>query len=190
MITTSKTLEIRWFEQGEIPSDIYDWFMFNGLGEMKASPETRTDCYFQLPSVENFSLKIREGNLELKVRQKSLGKHCFNQVYEGKLEQWQKWSVDSSVLEKLLYFVPDFWLVSIQKKRWLRCYQTIQLELSQLTTSQGQWWSLAVELEKNTETETVPSFLLNFIQKLFKTFPQKSYRLQTSYAYPKWLQDA
>ncbi|MGF1538822.1 MAG: hypothetical protein ACFB4J_20365, partial [Elainellaceae cyanobacterium] len=102
---TTPTLETRWFYPGELPFEISQWFDTDCIGSYvdPNHPFTeRDDQYFLTPGCELLSLKLREGNLELKWRQQELDTVSASAEWGGKIEQWLKWSyVDFEQLRHL-----------------------------------------------------------------------------------------
>ncbi len=192
MLSISKTLEMRWFNQGKIPANVYQWFIKKNLSQIPSSREYRIDRYFYLPLLDHCSIKIRQGNLECKWRDKCLGYYEFpglstNHQYCGFLEKWQKWSLDGHYLPGISNFIPSFIVIEIEKTRWLYFEKNIQFELCQLKKEQHQWWTFAIEIEKNTAT--VRPSILQTIQRFLQTYPQNNLSSQKSYAYPQWFQE-
>jgi hypothetical protein len=62
------TLEVRWFESGTLPQEVKTWFCNDCPGELLGLPEEREDLYLRVPKCEALGFKIRQNNLELKLR--------------------------------------------------------------------------------------------------------------------------
>lgn len=86
-----RSREIRWFFKKNNRS-ITQWFSSQGMEFSKTKP--RTDFYLPLPGKEDLSIKLREGNIEIKQRIKNLIPHPLTTRAIGSLEDWDKWSFD------------------------------------------------------------------------------------------------
>ncbi|MGK7948477.1 MAG: hypothetical protein AB4368_06650 [Xenococcaceae cyanobacterium] len=149
------TLELRWFLKGTPPEIIRHWYRFECPGELlEEEPETREDIYAcqnpddldkfraifpEITNREQINLKLREGNLELKLRQQKLGTQQFNNadnsvVWTGNIEQWHKLSglepIDSSLLSFNSTDNTDW--ISVFKKRIQKIEQNVKSELTWL----------------------------------------------------------
>lgn len=192
MLSISKTLEMRWFHQGRIPANVYQWFINQNSTQMQSPPEHRLDRYFYLPASNHLSLKIRQGNLECKWRDRCLGYHEFPALsskheYCGLLEKWQKWSLDGDYLPDISAILPNTLLINVEKTRWLYYDENIQFELCQLCRTHNQWWTFAIEIKQ--DMSNVTPLILQTIQKFLQTYPDDNLSLQKSYAYPQWFQE-
>lgn len=86
-----KSREIRWFFKNN-NHYIMEWFSNQGIEFSKTEP--RTDFYLPLPGKEDLSIKLREGNIEIKQRTQSPVGHSLTARAIGSLEHWDKWSFD------------------------------------------------------------------------------------------------
>lgn len=81
MTLTRPTLEVRWFELGTLPAEVKSWFCEDCPGELLRASEERKDLYFRIPKCEVLSFKLRQKNLELKLRR---AEYSFNLNNGGK----------------------------------------------------------------------------------------------------------
>jgi hypothetical protein len=98
------TLEVRWFLPGALEgsgSSLENWFRTrprHGGGDapplawVPAPPAWRQDRYLMIPGHDDMGIKWREGRLEIKGREASLGYRMFAPGIEGLCERWIKWS--------------------------------------------------------------------------------------------------
>jgi hypothetical protein len=175
------TIELRWFYPGMLPELMKDWFD----GDIGVNPESREDFYLKLPNCEYLGIKLRQGRLEVKLRQAELGKLNFGDNVAGKAEKWVKWMCEEPEAETLINqnqkAQPDW--VRVQKIRWQRKYSGCNVELTQLSLRGDDWWSLAFEiLEEEGMMQLEASANLLFQ----KSCPVKL-QIQDFYAYPHWL---
>lgn len=202
MLTTN---ELRWFYRGTLPAEIADWLAADSLGNYLSTPESREDVYLCVSECEYLGIKLRQKRLEIKLRKAELGTMSFGNNLEGKAEKWVKWSCEDPTAESVI--PPDLlqkapW-VSVQKVRQQRKYKInadrtlksvpmnrtvsegCNLEITQLTIRDNDWWSLALEAsgEENRLTENL-EITANWV---FKNNGVLELRSQNSYAYPKWL---
>ncbi len=92
-----KSKEIRWF-MNDIDVAIIDWFA--GHGQIFEETVSRTDYYLPLDK-EDISVKLREGNIDIKHR---LGKPREGKLTPGCMgffENWIKWSFNADKADKL-----------------------------------------------------------------------------------------
>lgn len=190
------TLEVRWFESGTLPIQVKNWFCEACPGEWLSLSEERQDLYLRLPRWEAVSFKIRQGNLELKLRQAELGIRQFSEVnktaqktdfWAGKLEKWRKFSLRGSVwLNAALTGVrkEKLW-VAVKKVRWQRRYQGILYELTQLEISDRACWSIAFEMPQQEARET--NHFENVVSRVSQNYPGSLLTANKSYAYPSLL---
>ena len=80
--------EIRWF----IPKrceHIEKWFSAKNLNFTKIN--ARTDFYLYLPDKTDLSIKLREGNIEFKLRRKKYELSSLASSAKGYFEDWVRW---------------------------------------------------------------------------------------------------
>ncbi|MBV7529151.1 hypothetical protein [Chitinophaga sp. sic0106] len=82
-----RSQEIRWFFTKDDPG-INTWFMQQGKSLGEAVP--RTDTYFYLPHMDHSSIKLREGNMELKRRVTPAEIVSLSSTVQGLIESWEK----------------------------------------------------------------------------------------------------
>lgn len=184
------TLEARWFYPGKLPLDVSQWFYADCVGSDIDSHypfAERDDQYFLTPGCELLSLKLREGNLELKCRQQELETVSTSARWSGKIEQWLKWSYVG--FEQLYHLLLDqskekFW-INVNKRRVQRVYQETAVELTQLILVDDIWWSIAFETVERAANQC-DSFKAE-ISRVLGTYPGPPLLADCSYAYPAWL---
>jgi len=83
--------EIRWFfrEQDKI---IAKWF--SGKGLELSTTKSRRDFYLPIPKKEDISVKLREGQVQIKQRHGNPGPHELTKNAKGLLEDWVRWGFD------------------------------------------------------------------------------------------------
>lgn len=86
-----KSKEIRWFFK-ENNTTITKWLSKQGKELSKTQP--RTDYYLPIAGKEDISVKLREGNVEIKQRHGQQVLHDLTKYASGYLEDWIKWSFD------------------------------------------------------------------------------------------------
>ena len=163
------TLEVRWFIEGVPPVEVQNWFKNKCRGKLLGQPEIREDRYFcgdrdlieqyvKIPnsySSEEINLKLRAGNLELKLRQKQLGIAKFAS-WSGKIEQWCKLS--ERELKQLLISEPkeQYW-IRVIKEREQKIEQNVKSELTRLSVNHN-WWSVAFEMSHDNSDRNLLHF--------------------------------
>jgi hypothetical protein len=190
------TLEVRWFESGTLPIEVKHWFSCDCPGKPLEFPEEREDLYLYTPECDTFSLKLRQENLELKLRQAELGIRRFCEekeaaqravCWKGKLEKWFKCTCDCSEpisLTSTEVGQEELWVI-VQKVRWQRLYQGICCELTQLKINDRPSWSIACEMAGDEDRST--SHFEEVVSWISKNYQGPPLSASKSYAYPSWL---
>lgn len=92
-----KSKEIRWFKDNSDKANL-DWFASQGQTFNETVP--RTDYYLPLDK-EDVTVKLREGNIEIKHRIGETTKGKLTKTAEGLFENWIKWSFNADKADKL-----------------------------------------------------------------------------------------
>ncbi|NJL36918.1 MAG: hypothetical protein HC899_09210 [Leptolyngbyaceae cyanobacterium SM1_4_3] len=181
---------------------VKDWFIAT-RNQVVAPSEAREDRYLQLSGYDFLNLKLRHGNLELKLRLKQLSKLQVGERWMGQVEVWQKWSLEDfpGHLNLADSDLEGTW-ISVRKVRSQQQYQTFldqppkavsleqqpdqgcRVELTELEVQDAVWWSLAFEAfgdpdQQFNQLQAVAEQLSDPLAPILD--------LQHSYAYPKWL---
>jgi hypothetical protein len=200
--TLSSTMEVRWFFQGTISREILAWFAKHG--EQPAQPATRVDHYLRLSHIDSLGVKLREGNIEVKQRQRQLGTMRFHERVSGHAELWRKWSFALSApgLQDLLV-PPSAWL-PVYKARRLHRFQVgddgalssmspevcpeqgCDLEVTKIRLHDQAWWTIGFEA---FGAEAALQENLSLVaERILGITPPPDLPVDDSYAYPRWLQ--
>ncbi len=204
------TLEVRWFVRGMPPAVVQRWFKLDCPGELLAEePETREDLYAcRTPEdIKKFSaiasniinpiainLKLREGNLELKLRQYKLRKQRFGNlknsaIWWGNIEQWYKLTErelkDSGL--SVPHLIPQTNWISVYKKRKQRIEAEVKRELTWLRSDRDCWWSVAFEMTKNSHDRERNNYFKKVIDRACQTYYGPKLSADNSYSYSRWL---
>jgi hypothetical protein len=197
------TTEVRWFQAGEIPSRDWKWFK-NCPGPVQ-NQLTRIDYYLPLSFTGDLGVKVREGQLEIKILREKLGVGRLHERVLGDLQCWQKWAfnVEGTDDPSDNSEQPFFGWLPVQKSRSLRRYHLDEVggvvpaageDISpgscglEMTSIQFQglfWWSLAFEtygLGKDSR-----SLLKLIAAQLFDIGEPPSLLEVDSMSYPGWL---
>ncbi|MGF1588085.1 MAG: hypothetical protein ACFCU7_02385 [Pleurocapsa sp.] len=199
------TLEVRWFIQGMPPEIVQHWFK-ECPGELLADVEIRKDLYAQNQSLnrlkaclsstvdpEAVNLKLRQGNLELKLRQQKLGIYRFGQIddsaiWSGKIEQWCKFSqqdLQDSALLRVDLENETSWL-AVHKRREQKMYRNVKIELTCLKIKSDRWWSIAFEMAQNSETQLNEKHLREVVKQATISYQGPKLLSGNSYGYSRW----
>src|SRR5688572_15453386 len=92
-----KSKEIRWFKNN-LDKSILDWFSKSGQTFENTSP--RTDFYLPLEK-DDITVKLREGNIEIKHRIGDVIKGNLTTNAEGIFENYVKWSFTADKADEL-----------------------------------------------------------------------------------------
>lgn len=206
------TLEVRWFVRGMPPAVVQRWFKFECPGKLLNKLETREDWYVYpaqnyldryLDKFKKFSssrlnreeinLKLRQGNLELKLRQKECGTEVFSHLQqsrcEGKVEQWCKFS-EQELKEFNLHthaILNETKGISVHKKRQQKIEQAVKSELTRLRINKESWWSIAFEMTQNNRNRQTDGYFKGVVKKACQTYNGTQLSTTNSYGYSCWL---
>lgn len=195
MALTRPTLEVRWFESGTLPAEVKSWFCEDCPGELLRASEERKDLYLRIPKCEALSFKLRQENLELKLRRAELGIRQFGEinetakktfVWEGKIEKWQKFSLKSPAwLDNAFTGIKKENWIAVKKVRSQRQYRGVLYELTQLESCDRAWWSIAFEMAEQEAMDR--DRFENAVSRVSQNYPGSLLSADKSYAYPSWL---
>jgi hypothetical protein len=198
------TVEVRWFYPGRVPAPPLAWFR-QVAGEPEEQP-CRVDQYLRLRSTEALGIKLREGRIEVKQRQRGLGLVRFQEGVAGRVEAWVKWSFalageDAGLAGAL---EPASSWIAVEKTRTLRLFQVVGegrivplpagsyethgcgLELTRISVRGTEWWSLG--LEAYGPEATLQEELVAIAKHLFARGAAPRFEATDSCSYPKWLE--
>lgn len=197
------SLEVRWFYGGSIPRDVLSWF---DLEREKSAQQTpRTDYYLRLAHEDSLGIKLREGKLELKQRQRQNGVIHFHERVAGIVEHWCKWGFGLAELDPDLCDLSaatPAW-IGVYKERILRKYQITEagkamvadpeayleqgchLELTHIHIEEKQGWSLGLEAFGNPQS--LEKVLLITARHVFLDEAVPTLQSEDSCGYPEWL---
>ncbi|MGV2828081.1 hypothetical protein [Myxosarcina sp. GI1(2024)] len=180
----SETIEIRWFESGEVPAEVESWFLSDCLQDTTGEPEARTDFYLYLPESTTVSCKWRQGNLELKWRQAQRGEREFGDaVWSGRVERWYKSLEGESIAQnQLARFVPSKFWIGVRKQRQQREESGVSGELTRLEIDSQLWWSIAFEAIDGDGDRFV-----KILDRVCKTYCGPQLSLHNCFGYPQLL---
>lgn len=153
---------MRWFTEGSLPAGIVDWF--EGHEPDPEIQPRRVDYYFRVVGVDSIGIKLREGKIELKQRQRQLGVIRLHERVHGILEEWSKWSfgLAESAIGTLVVDLPSSGWIRAEKERAVRRYGLSDSgihaasrgyypvpgcawELTEVDIAGSSWWSLGFE---------------------------------------------
>jgi hypothetical protein len=217
------TLEVRWFLPGALErsgSQMEAWFRGrppHGGGEPPplawepAPPAWRQDRYLVVPGHDDMGIKWREGRLEIKGREASLGPRAFAPGIEGLCERWIKWSYAGEPIAhrflELFRGAADG-VVQVEKRRLQRCIRLepsggvvevgrdamrrrgVNLELARIRMSGSRiesHWSLAFEAFPGDQQMVEP--FAQIVAGFLESCPALPLPAARSMSYPRWLLD-
>lgn len=168
--------EVRWFWRGDPPAGLKEWFCkADHHGCPAGGGKVRVDEYLREPSQTEVGIK-RRGGQRGAVEMKGLVAARWGCIaigpFSGPIELWSKWTTESLEL-------PGDRLISVQKKRFIRAFDTAppaareitlredeqpanrrpppvvgcHVELSRVELTSGDvWWTLGFEAFGNPRT--------------------------------------
>jgi hypothetical protein len=197
------TVETRWFGRGDTPDNLLAWFA-RRAGDAEQQP-LRRDYYLQRIRDMGLNVKLREGGLEVKQRQRSHGLIQLGQSVEGVVERWTKWRFpvpESSDSIQSIQEASRSWL-AVEKRRQLRHYRvdetgsvlpvsplnvmsaTCHFELAVVWAGESRWWTLAFEIDD--QGSDALERLLAVAARQFDKRPPIHLSESNSFGYPHWL---
>jgi len=196
------TAEVRWFYHGPLPAAVRAWF--EARGSRMAYHAPRRDRYLGLPG-DSLGIKLREGRVEIKQRQRQGEFLRLHPQVTGVLEYWQKWSfalADPAAAPPGISATDSFWL-AVDKHRGLARYrvagneppmavapdvypvQGCEVELVELYANGQAWWSLC--FEAFGQGRALPEALLATARQFLGGAEPPHLDAGDSYGYPRWL---
>ena len=201
------TLEVRWFIKGTPAAVVQHWFKSECPGQLLTPQgQTREDLYAYgnlkdylnkfkefAPNLarDQINLKLREGNLELKLRQKQFGIETFTHendrsIWSGRVEQWCKLSQQQSKDAASSFNLTDINWISVFKKRLQKSDRDVKSELTLLETNNSAWWSIAFEMPQSDNNVKV-NFFREVVEQAAKTYSGSKLLAANSCGYADWL---
>lgn len=198
------SLEVRWFYEGTVPVQVLEWF--HAGKPTPVEQPLRVDKYLRLGDTDALGIKLREGRIEIKQRQRQHGVIRFHDRVAGLAEHWLKWSFApaEAAADWAGILVPTRSWISVRKERALSRYQIFadgrsaaasvdeylqqgcHLELTRIQAEDQTWWSLA--FEAFGDEASLRRNLLTVVEQVFARaqvpFPLAA---TDSYGYPRWL---
>jgi hypothetical protein len=197
------SLEVRWFYEGTIPPEVLEWFQW---GEPKPQEQpSRADYYLRQADQGSVGIKLREGRIEIKQRQRQYGVVRFHLRVTGRVETWRKWSFELSEAGRQISraAIPAPSWIGVKKERTVRRYQLTRdreteviwggegsdqacsLELTSIHVEGADWWSLG--FEACAEELGDEGGLMRVARRVLTAHRPPSLRARDSYGYPEWL---
>ncbi|MBV8252660.1 MAG: hypothetical protein JO154_08635 [Chitinophaga sp.] len=179
--TIYRSQELRWFFTSP-DTGIQHWFASHGRNLKDAPP--RTDIYFYLPENNHRSIKLREGNMELKRRASSPKAVQISRTNAGLLESWEK-LIGKQIPDKILNGIDNsssYFRVRMLKQRIVvkvvrkedatyELYDLLahttygcQLEYTKLEVEGQTWYTFAAEWYGDANPADYAEFLSNMLQ--------------------------
>lgn len=194
--------EARWFYRESLPEPILNWFC---AGKPLKPERERIDRYLVFPGSESVSVKIREGNFEIKAMKGASETVQYSPQITGRSECWIKWSYKKEAVKAwvgALHLENNGW-IEVTKDRWLRKFsldkpelsevsindrpdEGCNVELTKITVLNHEWWSFA--FEAFGEPGRVRVYLQTVTEHFFAVHPPvKPFSAMNSCPYPVWL---
>lgn len=198
------SMEVRWFYEGAIPEQMLNWFQH---GEREPEDQQRrVDHYLRLGNMDSLGIKLREGRLEIKQRQRQHGVFGFHERAAGLVEHWRKWSLELAPTAGGLTSIlaPASSWIGVQKGRRLWKYRLVgegtlaavpaaefppqgcSVELTEIHVEGQEWWSLCFEAFGD-EAFLQETLMLATGHILAREGVPFILEAMDSYGYPEWL---
>jgi len=208
--------EVRWFLNGSIEQyPMLRAWVEHGAHSPKWSGRLggKPDAYIVIPGAVDMGMKWREGQLQIKGLESSLGTQVFRAHeghHAGKVERWMKWSYEGKSIESA--FSPWFSssqsgpkIVEVQKTRCLRKIRINPftgalsevdasasidrggvLEVTDLRVGERSYCSMAFEAFPNDSA--MHGNFTTFVNTFLETLPDIRLEEANSMSYTAWLQ--
>lgn len=199
------TIEVRWFFKGMPPAVVQRWFRIECPGKLLET-EIRTDWYAnhreddadwlknltsRTLNREEVNLKLRQANLELKLRQQS-NIHRFvssnPHAVEGRVEQWCKHNeadLESSLPTNL--WGGRGW-IGVDKEREQKIERGVASELTWLKANHEYWWTVAFEMSQG-DRRGGDSCFREVVENACQNYRGPKLSATDSYGYSRWVQE-
>lgn len=198
------TLEIRWFYPGALPEALVAWL--EAGARLLAAQPARRDHYLRLAGNRALGIKLRQGGLEIKRRERGGQPLTLGPQVAGTVERWRKWRFPLAAGGQAggLLVPPGDWL-AVEKERYLARYrlearggatpssldggaaQGCEFEVSRLRAGGRAWWSVCFEAF-GRESGLEKSLMAVAEQVLGGGWPL-ALAPERSYGYPAWLEE-
>jgi len=201
------SLELRWFLDGPLPRALESWFREVLPGHMISTPDRRDDVYLHPARAAEFGVKLREGKLEVKWRERAAPYSGPHRV-QGQMERWLKWTwggADAPAAEDLVsaYGVPRGPWLTVAKTRWQRKYRWegekfapapagdmielgVAIEIAELRL-QGRPYSTVLVECYAPDAPRQEELLNAAVDLLWRACPTHLLKPERSYGYPRWI---
>ena len=138
---------------------------------------------------DRINLKLREGNLELKLRTEQFGIQTFTAkndcIWSGRVEQWRKFNLQQL---KDAAFDRDRlnlnW-IRVRKERLQKNDRGVDSELTWLEAKGSAWWSIAFEMTQ--EDNAGVDLFCEVVEQAALTCSEPKLLARDSYSYADWL---
>lgn len=208
------TVEVRWFQRGDVPGPLRDWF-FEERADVTEEPP-RVDRYLLVTETDSLGIKYREGRMEVKQRSAAPRVVTFGGGAVGTVARWRKWSFPLAAATEARETLDEhgaWW--AVKKSRLLRDYSVdvdgaiipvlesdgpdarCSVELSQVEVVEQRWWTLGFEASGppatlNESLERVTRDILRRMESALGASRGSSGAdllcRDVSFGYPRWLQ--
>lgn len=125
------SMEARWFWPRQLPTAVRNWWVERNhhypTHELQPTAESRTDWYLRLPQHADLSIKLREGQIEVKQRICDRGLQLLAPSIHGQVGQWTKWSfplAEAATTLQQRFDQKEQW-IAVEKTRQFKTYHLI-----------------------------------------------------------------
>lgn len=126
------SMEARWFWPRQLPTAVRNWWVERNhhypTHELQPTAESRTDWYLRLPQHTDLSIKLREGQIEVKQRICDRGLQLLAPSIHGQVGQWAKWSfplAEAATTIQQRFDQKDQW-IAVEKTRQTKTYYLVE----------------------------------------------------------------
>jgi hypothetical protein len=196
-----ESTEIRWFFEGNLPSEIKKQFEIFHTSDMN---ENRVDFYLLLMNNDQVGIKLRNSRLEIKYRSEARPFDFPQSCLNGNLERWTRleWNDKAAFIEFMSILDKKEltpW-VKVSKKRIQRKFSVNEdeelviqpssqlssdftIEVTELTANNQTWWCIAVD----SFTDKDSLYFSKIINRQITDHYNVDLKKEWSFGYPHWL---
>jgi hypothetical protein len=171
------------------------------------SASGRVDYYLPIPGGAAVGVKLREGYLEIKRRDRELGEFHPHPRVHGYVEHWQKWRYTLDETRGVTlgrHRLDEPWVRVIKQRALLRYTVTAgggvvrvppgqrpiracHLELAEISVRRARWWTLCCEAR--ADEALLEQTFFDIAERVLTRGNPPRLQPAESFGYPRWLDD-
>lgn len=149
------SMEARWFWPRQLPTAVRDWWVERNhhypTHHFQPTVESRKDWYLRLPQHTDLSIKLRQGQIEVKQRICDRGLQLLAPSIHGQVGQWAKWSfplAEAATTLQQRFDQKEQW-IAVEKTRQSKTYHLVDNGTTEAGTKTGTETAIALTTSGN-----------------------------------------